>query len=213
MFEGIPIIKLDAPDLYLFCIALVLLGLVVWIRQGFLKEWRLADWLINNINRIWQRGADEVPQTEGILVSHLAGIISLATISWYNWPILMGLAVGVGLIILKQIMFWALSLISKTSQLSSEHNIIDRLTRMWMSSGIGALALVFSLIPEPENYCPLLLFSIAWTISIIFRWFRVFQSAKRRLNSFFYSFLYLCALEIFPVLAALFILDASTMWI
>ena len=160
MFEGTPIINLDAPDLFLFFLSLVTLSLIVWIRQGFLKEWRLADWLVNNINRIWQRGADEVPQTEGILVSHLAGIIALATISWYNWPILIGLLVGVGIIASKQIMFWALSLVSKTSQLSNEHNIIDRLSRMWMSSGIGVLALVFSLIPEPEYYCPLLLFSI-----------------------------------------------------
>ena len=82
-----------------------------------------------------------------------------------------------------------------------------------MSVGIGTIALILSLVPSPEDFHPLLLFSVVWGLSILFRWFRVFQSAKRRLHSFYYSFLYLCALEIFPVLAFMVILDASKMWI
>ncbi len=213
MFDGKQIVYLDAPDIYLFGISLVLLGLVVWIRQGFLKEWRLADWLINNINRIWQRGADEVPQSEGILINHIAGIIAIAIIFWYNLTIYYGLAIGIGIIFSKQILFWGLNLFPKISQLGNEHNIIDRLSRLWMCLAIGLLSLVFSLVPEPEYFNPFLLFSIVWAISLLFRWFRVFQSANRRLNSFSYSFLYLCALEIFPVSAFVFYIKACTMWI
>ena len=213
MFEGTPIVHHDAPDIYLFVIALVTLGLLVCIRQRFLKEWRLADWLINNINRIWQRGADEVPQAEGILVNHLCGIIALGTIAWFDWPIYIGISVGAVVVMSKQIMFWILSLIPKISQLGNEHSIIDRLTRLWMSAGIGVLALVLSLVPSPENYHPLILFSATWGLSVLFRWYRVFQSANRRLNRIFYSFLYLCALEIFPVLAFIVLVKASTMWI
>ena len=77
MFEGNTIQNSEAPEILLFCNALAIIGLVVWIRQGFLKEWRLADYLIFNINRIWQRGADEVPQAEGIMINHIVGILSL----------------------------------------------------------------------------------------------------------------------------------------
>ena len=213
MFEGTPISNVDSPDIFLFAISLCLLGIIVWIRQGYLKEWRLADWLINNMNRIWQRGADEVPQAEGIFVNHLAGIIALSTITWFDLPFYVCLGIGAGVVVSRQIMFSVLAAIHKTSQLGNEHKIIDRLSRLWMSAGIGAIALVLSLIPSPEFFNPLLLFSMIWSISILFRWFRVFQSAKRRLHSFSYSFLYLCALEIFPVLAFMIILDASTMWI
>jgi hypothetical protein len=213
MFEGTPISHFNSPDIFLFTISLTILGIIVWIRQGFLKEWRLADWLINNMNRIWQRGADEVPQAEGILVNHLAGIIALSTITWFDLPFYISLGIGAGIVISRQIMFSVLGVIHKTSQLGNEHNIIDRLSRLWMSAGIGAIALILSLIPSHENFNPLLLFLVVWGMSILFRWFRVFQSAKRRLHSFSYSFLYLCALEIFPVLASMIILDATTMWI
>lgn len=213
MFEGTPISHNDAPDIFLFSVSLILLGLVVWIRQGFLKEWRLADWLINKMNRIWKRGADEVPQAEGVFVNHLAGIIALSTITWFDLPFYICLCIGAGIVISRKIMFIVLGSIHKTSQLGNEHSIIDRLSRLWMSLGIGTLAMILSLVPSPEDFHPLLLFSVVWGLSIIFRWFRVFQSAKRRLHSFSYSFLYLCALEIFPVLAFIIILDASKMWI
>ena len=80
MFEGTPITSLDQANFTLFCLSLVLAAGVVWIRQRFLKEWKLANWVIFKINRIWQRGADEVPQAEGIIVSHLIGIWALG-----NW--------------------------------------------------------------------------------------------------------------------------------
>ena len=213
MFEGTPIVKLDTPDLYLFGLSIIVLGMVVWIRQGFLKEWRLADWLIYNINRIWQRGADEVPQAEGILVNHLAGIVSLGLIGWFDFPFYLCIGIGAAIVIVRQFMFWILGQITKIAQLGNEHSMIDRLCRFWMSALIGGVALLFSLIPSPENYSPLIVFGLVWIISLLFRWFRVFQSANRRLHRYSYSFLYLCALEIFPVLAFIKIMTASTMWV
>ena len=213
MFDGTPIVKLDSPDLFLFTLALAVLGMVVWVRQGFLKEWRLADWLIYSINRIWQRGADEVPQAEGIFVNHIAGILSLSLIGWFDLPIYIGLGVAFSIVISRQIMFWVIRQIPRIAQLGNEHSIIDRLCRFWMSTCIGGVALVFSLIPSPENFSPFLVFGVIWIVSLLFRWFRVIQSANRRLHSFSYSFLYLCALEIFPVLAFIKLMSASTVWI
>ena len=200
MFEGTPHVYLDAPNSWLFAISILCCGLVMWIRQSYLKEWKLADWAFNNINRVWQRGADEVPQAEGIIISHLAGILAYGILAWEIWSLFIGLAVGLVLLVLRQVLFQIISLFPKTHILSKEHNIIDRVTRMWMSLAVGGSAVIIALLPDtsffPSN---IILFSI-WGASVLFRWYRVFQSAKRRLHRYSNSFLYLCALEILPVL-------------
>ena len=213
MFEGNTIHNSEAPEILLFCIAVAIIGLVVWIRQGFLKEWRLADYLIFNINRIWQRGADEVPQSEGIMINHLVGIMSLATIGWFEIPFYYAFGIAAAIVFARQVMFWVMSLIPKISNLGNEHNIIDRLCRLWMSAGIGLVALTLAMLPYPDIFHSFILFSCVWAISIVFRWIRVFQSANRRLNSISYSFLYLCALEIFPILAFVKLMSVSTKWV
>ena len=200
MFEGTPHVYLDAPNTWLFVISIVCCGLVMWVRQSYLKEWKLADWAFNNINRVWQRGADEVPQPEGIITSHLAGVFAYGIIAWESWSFLKGCAVGLVLLALRQIMFQIISLFPKTSILSKEHRILDRVTRMWLSLAVGGSAIIIALLPDRGFMSAnIILFSLCGA-SILFRWYRVFQSAKRRLHKISYSFLYLCALEILPVL-------------
>ena len=213
MFDGTPYVDLNAPDTWLFMLSLVMGGLVVLIRLHFLKEWRLADLVLFNMGRIWQRGADEVPQAEGVFVNHLIGILAFCIMGWFVLPWYWAVGIGFCIIALRQIMFALLNLVPTTAQLANEHNIIERLIRLWMSVGVGALGIILSLIPNPENKYPIILFSAIWGISVLFRWFRVAQSAKRRLHRISFSFLYLCALEISPVLAFIEILKALTKWI
>ena len=127
------------------------------------------------------------------------------TLTWY-----LAVCLGFFVIVLRQIMFVLLNLLPTMTQLANEHNIFERLIRLWMSIGVGALGIILSLIPNPENKHPIILFSVIWGISVLFRWYRVAQSTKRRLNRISYSFLYLCALEIFPVLAFVEIVKALT---
>tara|TARA_Y100001954_G_C15818417_1_gene608680 strand:- start:1159 stop:1800 length:642 start_codon:yes stop_codon:yes gene_type:complete len=213
MFEGNTLKSYESPEILLFCIALTIIGLVVWIRHGFLKECRLANYLIFNINRIWKRGADEVPQAEGIMINHVCGILSLTTIGWFEIPYYISFVIAVAIVFAKRIMFWVMSLIPKIYQLGNEHNIIDRLCRFWMSAGVGLVALILAMLPKTQIFHSYISFGCVWGISILFRWIRVFQSANRRLNSINYSFLYLCALEIFPVLAFVKLISVSTKWI
>ena len=81
MFEAIEIVHLDAPISAMFALAIINLGLIVWMKHRFPREWRLAGWAFQNIRRIWQRGADETPRTGGVIVAHIQGVIALAIIS------------------------------------------------------------------------------------------------------------------------------------
>lgn len=198
MFDGTPIISLDQADLTLFCLSLILAAGVVWIRQRFLKEWKLANWVILKMNRIWQRGADEVPQAEGIIVSHLIGILTVGLIGYTIGEFLYGLLAGVVLFLLRQLAFWGLSLNPKTKVLASEHNLVDRVVRMWFGVAIGTATLVFSLVPSISSLVENLIVLFLWFVVVGFRWIRVLQSSRRRLHDILLAFIYLCALEILP---------------
>jgi hypothetical protein len=198
MFEGNPINSLDQPDFALFCLSLVLGGGVGWIRQRFLKEWKLANWVIFKINRIWQRGADEVPQTEGIIVSHLLGIWAVGIIGYLLDNFLNGLLVGLSLFIIRQLVFWGLGFYPKTKMLSLEHSVVDRVIRMWLSVAVGGAALVFSILPRIDALTQVTVLTALWFVVVMFKWVRVLQSSRRRLNDILLAFLYLCALEILP---------------
>ena len=95
MFDGTPYVDLNAPDTWLFMLSLVMGGLVVLIRLNFLKEWRLADLVLFNMGRIWQRGADEVPQAEGVFVNHLIGILAFCIMGWFVLPWYWAVGIGV----------------------------------------------------------------------------------------------------------------------
>jgi len=198
MFEGTPIASLDQANFPLFCLSLVLAAGVVWIRQRFLKEWKLANWVIFKINRIWQRGADEVPQAEGIIVSHLVGVWALGLIGYLVDDFLFGLLAGVVHFIIRQLTFWGLGFYSKTKIISLEHNLVDRVVRMWFSIGVSAATITFSLVPQIDTFYKLIAILFIWWIVVVFRWIRVLQSAYRRLNNTLLAFMYLCALEILP---------------
>ena len=139
--------------------------------------------------------------------------MSLATIGWFETPFYYAFGIAAAIVFARQVMFWVMSIVAKISHLGNEHNIIDRLCRLWMSAGIGLVALTLAMLPYPEIFHSFILFSCVWAISIVFRWIRVFQSANRRLNNISYSFLYLCALEIFPILAFVKLMSVSTKWI
>ena len=198
MFEGNPINSLDQPDFALFCLSLVLGGGVGWIRQRFLKEWKLANWVIFKINRIWQRGADEVPQTEGIIVSHLLGIWAVGIIGYLLDNFLNGLLAGLSLFTIRQLVFWGLGFYSKTKILSLEHSVVDEVIRMWLSVAVGGAALVFSILPGIDALTQVTVLTALWFVVVMFKWVRVLQSSRRRLNDILLAFLYLCALEILP---------------
>ena len=52
MFEDIEILHLDAPITKMFALAIVNLGLLVWLKNGFPREWRLAGWALLDVRRI-----------------------------------------------------------------------------------------------------------------------------------------------------------------
>ena len=210
MFEGTPITNLAQADFTLFCLTLVLAGGLVWIRQKFLKEWKLANWVIFKINRIWQRGADEVPQAEGIIVSHVIGIWTLGIIGYVAGDFFKGLLIGIILFAVRQIGFWGLSFYSKTKVIAIEHNLVDRVLRMWFSAAIGGAALLFSLVLRVSTDYQLGIIILLWWVFNAFRWVRVLQSSRRRLNDFLLAFMYLCALEILPFLVLMKLIINST---
>ena len=67
-----------------------------------------------------------------------------------------------------------------------------------MAEAICMLGVVNALIPGPYLINPIYVFGGIWICAGLFRMFRVYQSAQRRLHSIPFSFMYLCALEIFP---------------
>lgn len=210
MFEGTPINTEGSADLTLFCLALVLCGAMVWIRQKFLKEWKLADWVIFKANRIWQRGADEVPQAEGIIVSHLIGVWGVGLIGYFAGDFLKGIAIGISLYTLRQLAFWGLKFYTRTKIITLEHNLVDRVSRMWFSGGIAGFAIIVALVPGISQEIQLGTSLLMWWIFISFKWMRVLQSARRRLNDFLLAFMYLCALEILPFLVLMKLIIDST---
>ena len=46
MFEDIEILHLDAPIITMFALAIVNLGLLVWLKHGFPREW--TTWLLQS---------------------------------------------------------------------------------------------------------------------------------------------------------------------
>ena len=211
MYEGIEINHLDTPLLVLFILSLVIGILLMWLRHGFPREWRLAGWVLIDVRRIWQRSADEAPRTGGVIIAHLLGIIAVTTMSLgcvtaleINFPIYKTLAIGsaLGTVTLSYRLFtqWILSLFQRTQLISKDQIDIDRHLRTWLSATVGALALVFSLLPQLLSLLGLEVFILTWGGWTLCRFWRVFQTSKRRLPHFWWRIVYLCALEILPVL-------------
>lgn len=210
MYEGIEINHLDTPLHVLFSLSLVIGILLIWLRHGFPREWRLAGWVISDVRRIWQRSADEAPRTGGVIIAHVLGIMAVTTIALgfataleINVPAYKTLAVGsaLGTVTLSYRLLaqWVLGLVPRTKLISKDQIDIDRHLRTWLSAIVGALAIVFSLLPQLLAILGADVFILTWGGWTLFRLLRVFQTSKRGLPHFWWRIVYLCALEILPV--------------
>ena len=201
MFEDIEILHLDAPNTTMFALAIVNLGLIVWLKHGFPREWRLAGWAFLNVRRIWQRSADEAPRTGGVIIAHFQGILALATISYAcinNF--LQGFVLGVLIVFVRLFTVGVLSRFKKLELVIKESTDIDRHLRTWMAASVSVIAILLSLL-SPLNTdvgCNLLLST--WLFWSFFRIWRVFQTSINRISRYSFAFVYLCSLEILPTL-------------
>ena len=93
-----------------------------------------------------------------------------------------------------------LGFFSRTHLISKDQIDIDRHLRTWMAATVGALAIVFSLLPQLLSLIGFEVFLLTWGGWTLVRFWRVFQTSKRRLSHFWWRIVYLCALEILPVL-------------
>ena len=200
MLENIPHENLDAPDIVLFLMSLIIIGLVVLVKNGFLREWRMAKWVIKDVKRIWQRGADEVPQTEGIIISHVIGVMGLFGIVSRFLDLYIATEIVIALFVIRQISGGIVTLSTRYGQLSRDHLSLDRHLKMWFGLSVALYSLVVSLQPQNSPFQDLNIFIAMWLLWSVYRMVKVFQTARKRLNSILYSFLYLCALEILPIM-------------
>lgn len=199
MFEDIEILHLDAPISTMFALAIVNLGLIVWLKHGFPREWRLAGWALLNVRRIWQRSADEAPRTGGVIIAHIQGVIALATISYACLNnVLQGFALGAIIVFVRLFTVQVLSRFNKLGLLIKESTDIDRHLRTWMAASVSVIAIFLSLRSQwhSDVGCNLLLST--WIFWSCFRLWRVFQTSIKRLSRYSFAFVYLCALEILP---------------
>lgn len=211
MYESIEINHLDAPLILLFSTSILIGSLLLWLRHGFPREWRLAVWVLSDVKRVWHRSAEETPRTGGVIIAHLLGIIAVSTISLgcasaleIDIPTYKFLAAGsaLGLITLsfRLLTRWVLGRFSKTQLMSKDQIDIDRHLRTWMSATVGGLALVLSLKPQWLSLVGAEGFILTWGLWTLFRFWRIFQTSRRRFSRFWWRITYLCALEILPVL-------------
>ena len=199
MFEDIEILHLDAPIATMFALAIVNLGLIVWLKHGFPREWRLAGWALLNVRRIWQRSADEAPRTGGVIIAHLQGVIALATISYACLNnVLQGFALGAIIVFVRLFTVQVFSRFENLRLLIKESTDIDRHLRTWMAASVSVIAIFISLRSQwhSDVGCSLLLST--WIFWSCLRLWRVFQTSIKRLSRYSFAFVYLCGLEILP---------------
>ena len=199
MLEDIEILHLDAPIGPLFALAIVNLGLHVWLKHGFPREWRMAGWALLNIRRIWQRSADDAPRTGGVIIAHIQGVVALATISYACLNnVFKGFALGVLIVFVRLITVQVLSRFKNLELVIKETADIDRHLRTWMAASVSVIAIILSLRSQwnSDVGCNLLLST--WLFWSIFRLWRVFQTSIKRLSRYSFAFAYLCSLEILP---------------
>jgi hypothetical protein len=199
MFEDIEILHLDAPISTMFALAIVNLGLIVWLKHGFPREWRLAGWALLNVRRIWQRSADEAPRTGGVIIAHIQGVIALGTISYACLNnVLHGFALGAIIVFVRLFTVQVLSRFIKLRLLIKESTDIDRHLRTWMAATVSVIAIILSLRSQLHSDVGCNLLLSTWIFWSCFRLWRVFQTSIKRLSIFSFAIMYLCGLEILP---------------
>tara|TARA_B100000767_G_C19703485_1_gene509445 strand:+ start:537 stop:1175 length:639 start_codon:yes stop_codon:yes gene_type:complete len=199
MFEDIQITHLDSPAGAMFALAVVNLALMVWLKHGFPREWRLAGWALLDVRRIWQRSADEAPRTGGVIIAHIQGGIALATISYACLDnAIQGFALGAVIVVVRLIAVQVFGRFTLLELLVKESADIDRHLRTWMAGSVSVIAIVLSLRSQlnEDVGCNLLL--SAWMVWSLFRFWRVFQTSINRLSRYSFAIVYLCSLEIIP---------------
>ena len=199
MFEDTEILHLDAPIITMFALAIVNLGLLVWLKHGFPREWRLAGWALLDVRRIWQRSADEAPRTGGVIIAHIQGVIALATISYACLNnVLHGFALGAIIVFVRLFTVQVLSRFIKLRLLIKESTDIDRHLKTWMAVSVSVIAIFLSLRSQWHSIVGCNLLLSTWMFWSSFRVWRVFQTSIKRLSRYSFAFMYLCSLEILP---------------
>ena len=199
MFEDIEILHLDAPIATMFALAIVNLGLIVWLKHGFPREWRLAGWALLNVRRIWQRTADESPRTGGVIIAHIQGVLALGTISYACLNnVLEGFALGAIIVFVRLFTVQVLSRFKKLELVIKESTDIDRHLRTWMATSVSVIAIFLSLRSQLNSDVGCNLLLSTWLFWSFFRLWRVFQTSIKRLSRYSFAFVYLCGLEILP---------------
>jgi len=211
MLESVAIVKLDSPSVVLLLLSLLSGVLIVLLRHNFTREWSLAKWTLTDIRRVQKRSAEEAPSSSGIIIAQLQGVLAITTIV-YGCSItvefsvisinslLLGLGVGFASLVIRLLVFFLLSFFTLTQNVSMIHNALQRHISSWLSLTVGVLAFVFSLRPHLLILIGQEAFLISWGFWTLYRIWQVMLTSIRSFSQLWRVIVYLCALEILPVL-------------
>jgi hypothetical protein len=211
MLEDLAINQLDSPSEVLLMLALLSGGLIVLLQHNFTREWNLAKWTLTDLRRVQKRSAEEAPSSSGIILAQFQGVLAITTIVYgccisFNIGIthieslLLGFSVGFISLVIKFFVFWILGRIRVTQNISLIHNALQRHISTWTSITVGILALIFSLRPHLLSIVGVESFIISWGFWTIYRIWQVMQTSIKSFSRIWWGIVYLCALEILPVL-------------
>lgn len=215
MFEGmlLPISPLQVYALPLWICTLGL-GATALLRVQFDREWALTMWTAYQVNRVWQRLADESARTGGTLTSHAIGILSW-TLLGALWGVytsatpaveaagpsaMWGALLGLTTLITRQIGGWIGAWVTLEREAIERGFEVDRHMRNWLLWALIALVVwELSQFNGLENrgemwghVC------IAWWTWLGLKWMRQFQSVLNKRLHIGWGIAYICTLEIGP---------------
>ncbi|PCJ80345.1 MAG: hypothetical protein COA49_08910 [Bacteroidetes bacterium] len=211
MLESVAIIQLDSPSVVLLMLSLLSGVLIVLLRHNFTREWSLAKWTLTDLRRIQKRSAEEAPSYSGIIIAQLQGVLAITTIVYgcsltfdFSFTsinsLLLGLGFGFASLVIRLLVFFLLGRFTITQNVSVIHNALQRHISSWLSLTVGVLALLFSLRPYLLTVMGQEAFLISWGFWTIYRVWQVTATSIRSLSRLWWVIVYLCALEILPVL-------------
>jgi hypothetical protein len=216
MFEGSPIHSIfltGAP--FLGLISIGILGLTVWLRWAFPREWQLLLWSGTRPSRTWCRRLDEAPRTGGVVLSHVIGLLMwpvfgvLLESQWqFNaalipdgdqpWDsLLRWSAIGFVVFLANQCHRYFgtwLTLLHDTVERALEWQRHYRVWTAWTLT-LGIVPVVFH--PLLDSLLPLAMLAGAL---IIFKWLRLLQLVFVMRLPVLWGIAYICTLEIAPTI-------------
>ncbi|MAI24148.1 MAG: hypothetical protein CL828_08830 [Crocinitomicaceae bacterium] len=215
MFEGmpLPISPLDAYVLPLWICA-VGLGATALLKIQFDREWALTMYTAYQIQRVWQRLADESARTGGTLTSHGIGIISWALLGSL-WGVnasttpnvevagtgaMWGALIGLITLITRQVGGWIGVWVTLEREAIERGFEVDRHMRNWLLWILIALVLwelaqFNGFESRGEMWMHV---STSWWIWLALKWMRQFQSVINKQLHIGWGIAYICTLEIGP---------------